>query len=50
MKKPDKFEKGILAEYDKGEFTSTAPSKAKLAPSSNLTPRSSGSRQKWRSS
>lgn len=31
MKKLDKFEKEILAEYDKGEFTSTAPSKAKLA-------------------
>ena len=31
MKKLDKFEKEILAEYDKGELKSTAPSKAKLA-------------------
>lgn len=31
MKKLDKFEKEILAKYDKGELTSTAPSKATLA-------------------
>ena len=31
MKKLDKFEKEILAEYDKGGLKSTAPSKAKLA-------------------
>ena len=31
MKKPDKFEKDILAEFDKGLLKSTAPSKAKLA-------------------
>ena len=31
MKKLDKFEKEILAEYEKGELKSTAPSKAKLA-------------------
>ena len=31
MKNLDKFEKEILAEYDKGELKSIAPSKAKLA-------------------
>ena len=31
MKKLDKFEKEILAEYDKGELKSTSPSKARLA-------------------
>jgi predicted DNA binding CopG/RHH family protein len=31
MKKLDAFEKDILAAYEKGEFKSTAPSKAKLA-------------------
>jgi len=31
MKNLDKFEKEVLAEYDKGMFKSTAPSKAKLA-------------------
>jgi len=31
MKKLDKFEKEILAEFDKGVLKSTAPSKAKLA-------------------
>ena len=31
MKKLDKFEKEILAEFDKGLLKSTAPSKAKLA-------------------
>jgi predicted DNA binding CopG/RHH family protein len=31
MKKLDPFEKEILAEYDKGELKSTAPSKARLA-------------------
>lgn len=30
MKKLDKFEKEILAEYDKGKLKSTAPTKAKL--------------------
>ena len=30
MKKLDKFEKEILAEYDKGELKSTSPSKASL--------------------
>lgn len=30
MKKLNKFEKEILAEYDKGELKSTAPSKARL--------------------
>ncbi len=30
MKKLDKFEKEILAEYDKGKLKSTSPSKARL--------------------
>ena len=30
MKKLDKFEKEILAEYDRGELKSTSPSKARL--------------------
>lgn len=30
MKKPDTFEKDILAAYEKGELKSTSPSKAKL--------------------
>ena len=30
MKKIDKFEKEILAEYDRGELKSTSPSKARL--------------------
>ena len=31
MKKLDAFEKDILAAYEKGEFKSTSPSRAKLA-------------------
>lgn len=31
MKKLDKFEKEILAEYDKNQLKSTSPSKARLA-------------------